>query len=43
MRENAYQRKDYIPEGSVEVLAEGTYYLVEVDSMFRRKYAVKGV
>lgn len=41
LREQAYQQKNYTPVGSVEVLASGTYYLVEVDEVFRRTYAVK--
>jgi hydroxymethylglutaryl-CoA synthase len=41
LREQAYQQKSYTPVGSVEALAPGTYYLVEVDEMFRRTYAVK--
>ncbi|KAJ5883489.1 Hydroxymethylglutaryl-CoA synthase [Penicillium subrubescens] len=41
LREKAYQQKSYTPVGSVDALAPGTYYLVEVDEMFRRTYAVK--
>ncbi|OOQ87833.1 Hydroxymethylglutaryl-CoA synthase [Penicillium brasilianum] len=41
LREQAYQQKSYTPAGSIDALAPGTYYLVEVDEMFRRTYAVK--
>jgi len=27
--------------GNVDLLVSGTYYLVEVDEMFRRKYEIK--
>jgi hydroxymethylglutaryl-CoA synthase len=41
LRERAHLQKDYKPKGSSETLFPGTYYLTEVDSMFRRKYEVK--
>ncbi|KAE8423890.1 hydroxymethylglutaryl-coenzyme A synthase C terminal-domain-containing protein [Aspergillus pseudocaelatus] len=41
LREKAYQQKDYTPKGSVDSLAPGTYYLVHVDDIFRRKYELK--
>ncbi|KXG51316.1 Thiolase-like, subgroup [Penicillium griseofulvum] len=41
LREKAYQRKSYTPEGSVDSLAPSTYYLVHVDEMFRRSYEKK--
>ncbi|KAE8376922.1 hydroxymethylglutaryl-coenzyme A synthase C terminal-domain-containing protein [Aspergillus bertholletiae] len=41
LREKAYQQKDFTPKGSVDSLAPGTYYLVHVDEMFRRKYEMK--
>jgi hydroxymethylglutaryl-CoA synthase len=41
LREKAHLQKDFKPVGSVETLLPGTYYLTEVDSMFRRKYEVK--
>jgi hydroxymethylglutaryl-CoA synthase len=41
LREKAHQKKNFSPEGSIDALASGTYYLTEVDDMFRRKYAVK--
>ncbi|GME30027.1 3-hydroxy-3-methylglutaryl coenzyme A synthase [Neofusicoccum parvum] len=42
MRERAYQKKNYVPEGDIDELAAGTYYLKYVDEKFRRTYAVKG-
>ena len=41
LREKAHQKKNFTPEGSIDNLASGTYYLTEVDDMFRRKYEVK--
>ncbi|KAE8345451.1 hypothetical protein BDV24DRAFT_178221 [Aspergillus arachidicola] len=41
LREKAYQQKNYTPKGSVDSLAPGTYYLVHVDDLFRRKYELK--
>jgi hydroxymethylglutaryl-CoA synthase len=41
LREKAHQKKNFRPEGSIDNLASGTYYLTEVDNMFRRKYEVK--
>ena len=41
LREEAHLKKGYIPKGSTENLVPGTYYLTEVDDMFRRKYEVK--
>ena len=34
-------QKDYKPKGSEETIIKGTYYLTEVDNMFRRKYEIK--
>ncbi|KAJ5819147.1 Hydroxymethylglutaryl-CoA synthase [Penicillium riverlandense] len=42
LREKAYQQKDYTPVGDIDTLVPGTYYLVQVDELFRRKYATKG-
>ena len=42
MRERAHLQKDFTPKGSIESITKGTYYLTEVDDMFRRKYEVKG-
>ncbi|KAK3046493.1 3-hydroxy-3-methylglutaryl coenzyme A synthase [Extremus antarcticus] len=41
MRERAHLKKDYKPVGDVETLVKGTYYLTNVDDMFRREYEVK--
>jgi hydroxymethylglutaryl-CoA synthase len=41
LRERAHLKKDYKPEGNVDGLFPGTYYLTDIDSMFRRTYEVK--
>lgn len=41
LREKAHLKKDFKPVGNVEDLLPGTYYLTEVDDMFRRKYEIK--
>lgn len=41
LREKAHLQKDFKPQGSIENLASGVYYLEEVDDKFRRKYAIK--
>ncbi|EXJ84459.1 hydroxymethylglutaryl-CoA synthase [Capronia epimyces CBS 606.96] len=41
LREKAHLKKDFKPVGNVENLVPGTYYLTEVDDMFRRKYEIK--
>ncbi|KAF2473195.1 hydroxymethylglutaryl-CoA synthase [Lindgomyces ingoldianus] len=41
LREKAHLKKDYTPTGSIENIFPGTYYLTEIDSMFRRKYEIK--
>ena len=41
LREKAHLKKDFKPEGSVDSIAPGTYYLTGIDGMFRRDYAVK--
>ena len=41
MRKEAHLKSNFKPKGNVETLAKGTYYLVDVDDMFRRKYEVK--
>lgn len=41
MREHAHLKKEFTPQGDVETLLPGTYYLTKVDDMFRREYAVK--
>ncbi|KAF9263084.1 hydroxymethylglutaryl-CoA synthase [Marasmius fiardii PR-910] len=39
LREKNHNAKDYIPEGSIDNIWPGAYYLESVDSKFRRKYA----
>ncbi|KAF2084959.1 hydroxymethylglutaryl-CoA synthase [Saccharata proteae CBS 121410] len=41
MREKAHLQKDFTPQGSIDSIAPGAYYLTHIDDMFRRKYAVK--
>ncbi|KAJ5088608.1 Hydroxymethylglutaryl-CoA synthase [Penicillium angulare] len=41
LREQAYQQKNYTPEGNIYTLTRGTYYLTHVDEKFRRTYAIK--
>lgn len=41
LREHAHLQKNFKPSGSTETLQPGTYYLTEVDDMFRRFYEVK--
>ena len=41
LRENAHQKKNFVPVGMTDTLARGTYYLAEVDELFRRRYEIK--
>ncbi|KAL4945020.1 hypothetical protein BDV06DRAFT_185807 [Aspergillus oleicola] len=41
LREHAHLAKDFKPSGKPETLFPGTYYLTEIDGMFRRKYDIK--
>ena len=41
LREKAHLKKDFSPVGQVETITPGTYYLTNVDDMFRRKYEIK--
>ncbi|KAK5060033.1 hypothetical protein LTR84_009917 [Exophiala bonariae] len=41
LREKAHLKKDFKPAGEVDTLVSGTYYLTNVDDMYRRKYEVK--
>ncbi|KAF2138890.1 uncharacterized protein K452DRAFT_255830, partial [Aplosporella prunicola CBS 121167] len=41
LRMKAYGRKSYNPVGDVASLAPGTYYLENIDDMYRRTYAIK--
>ncbi|KAM0141235.1 hypothetical protein ACHAO1_002014 [Botrytis cinerea] len=41
LRKNAYGAKDFKPLGDVDSLAPGTYYLENVNDVYRRTYAIK--
>lgn len=41
LREHAHLKKIFKPAGNIETIPSGTYYLTEVDDMFRRKYEIK--
>jgi hydroxymethylglutaryl-CoA synthase len=41
LREKAHLKKNFHPAGSTDTIIPGTYYLTEVDDMFRRKYDIK--
>jgi hydroxymethylglutaryl-CoA synthase len=41
LREHAHLKKNFKPAGNADNLFPGTYYLTDVDDMFRRKYAIK--
>ncbi|KAL6235777.1 hypothetical protein BDW75DRAFT_130863 [Aspergillus navahoensis] len=41
LREHAHLAKDFKPSGNPDTLFPGTYYLTEIDGMFRRKYEIK--
>ncbi|TGO92203.1 hypothetical protein BPOR_0008g00430 [Botrytis porri] len=41
LRRNAYGAKDFRPLGDVNSLVPGTYYLENVDDVYRRTYAIK--
>lgn len=41
LREHAHLAKDFKPSGNTDSLSPGTYYLTEIDGMFRRKYETK--
>ncbi|KAI5967233.1 ERG13 [Candida theae] len=41
LREDAHLQKSFKPKGSIDNLPVGTYYLLEVDDKYRRKYGVK--
>jgi hydroxymethylglutaryl-CoA synthase len=40
LREKAHLKKSYTPTGATDTLFPGTYYLTNIDDMFRRTYAV---
>lgn len=41
LREKAHLKKDFTPAGSTDTIVPGTFYLTEVDDMYRRKYEIK--
>lgn len=41
LRERAHLKKSYQPKGEVETIVPGTYYLTNIDEMFRREYEIK--
>jgi len=41
LRKKAHLQKSFTPSGKVDTIAKGTYYLENVDEMFRRKYQIK--
>ncbi|KAK4570351.1 3-hydroxy-3-methylglutaryl coenzyme A synthase [Recurvomyces mirabilis] len=41
LRERAHLKNNYKPEGKPETIFPGTYYLTNVDDMFRRSYEIK--
>lgn len=41
LREKAHLQKSFKPQGSIDNLSQGTYYLTEIDDKFRRAYAIK--
>jgi hydroxymethylglutaryl-CoA synthase len=41
LRDRLYGQKPYKPMGSTDSIAKDTYYLEEIDDMYRRKYSVK--
>ncbi|KAK7205521.1 hydroxymethylglutaryl-coenzyme A synthase C terminal-domain-containing protein [Myxozyma melibiosi] len=41
LREKAHQKKEYTPEGKLDDILPGTYYLTKIDDRYRREYAVK--
>ena len=41
MRHNAHLQKNFQPKGDVSTIASGTYYLENVDGMYKRFYSIK--
>ena len=41
-RERNFGKANLVPEGSIEHLEDGTYYLTRVDEKYIRYYAIKG-
>lgn len=40
-REKIHLQKDYKPDGTTVYIASGTYYLTDIDSIYRRNYVIK--
>lgn len=40
LREKAHLKKSYSPAGATDTLFPGTYYLSNIDEMFRRTYEI---
>ncbi|KAL8914913.1 MAG: hypothetical protein Q9171_000540 [Xanthocarpia ochracea] len=41
LREKAHLQKEYSPSGDPELITKDTYYLTNIDGMFRRQYEIK--
>lgn len=41
LRKQAHLQKNYTPKGEIDGILPGTYYLTNVDDMFRRTYEIK--
>lgn len=41
LRKKAHLQKNFTPVGDVSTITPGTYYLEQVDDMFKRSYSVK--
>ncbi|KAL1838121.1 hypothetical protein VTK73DRAFT_4451 [Phialemonium thermophilum] len=41
LRKKAHLQKNYKPEGDVSYITPGTYYLNDIDDMFKRSYSIK--
>ncbi|RYO94193.1 hypothetical protein DL766_002722 [Monosporascus sp. MC13-8B] len=41
MRHHAHLQKNFRPKGDVSTIASGTYYLENVDDMYKRSYSIK--
>jgi len=41
LREKAHLKKSFSPTGNTDTIVPGSYYLTEVDDMYRRKYDIK--
>lgn len=41
LREKAHLKSSFTPEGSIDNIPSGSYYLTSIDDKFRREYAIK--